>query len=88
MLTLGERDKIISFMNRTKVPKEDVKKYVHPIMKAYSLNLEQSLKKLINWAIDKKFEYELVREKKDGTKYNRIINLETLIEVDNNASWK
>ena len=79
MLTLGERDKIISFLNRTKVPKGDIKLYTKPVMETFGVNFEQALKKLINWAIDKKLELETVKVRKDGTIVNKITNLDSLL---------
>ena len=80
MLSIIDRDKIISFQNKTFVQERETLQYAKRIVREKKVSITCALRELVNWAIDKKLKLEAVRYKRDGLPINIITNFEELLK--------
>lgn len=83
--TFMYRDKIKSFMNRTKVRYTELPYYICEVMEGLNLDKEDALRKMINWAIDKKIKVSPIRVRCNGVEINKIENITELVQEAKNV---
>ena len=89
MLSIVDKDKMISFENKTFIKPEEIRQCVRKIVEEKGVSTSCALRTLVNWAIDKKVETTPIYYKRGGVPVNKFMNFEELLknEVIEDRKW-
>ena len=89
MLSIVDKDKMISFENKTFIKPEEIRQCVRKIVEEKDVSVSCALRTLVNWAIDKKVETAPIYYKRSGVPVNKFVNFEELLknEVIEDRKW-